>query len=100
MYVCTYEYLNTCNSTGSITFVDFLEVMTEVMGQTTKWGSMQTRLEGYVGFDTIQEQIRRKSLRRGFEFNVMVVGEWGTSLCTTNVCVHALGSSDGRCLFT
>ena len=71
-----------------------------MMGQTTKWGSMQTRLEGYVGFDTIQEQIRRKSLRRGFEFNVMVVGEWGTCLCTTNVCVHALGSSDGWCLFT
>ena len=47
------------------------------MGQTTKWGAMQTKLEGYVGFDTIQEQIRRKSLRKGFEFNVMVVGEWG-----------------------
>lgn len=66
---------HTCNSTGSITFADFLEVMSEVMGQTTKWGSMQTKLEGYVGFDTIQEQIRRKSLRKGFEFNVMVVGE-------------------------
>ena len=58
--------------------------MSEVMGQTTKWGSMQTKLEGYVGFDTIQEQIRRKSLRKGFEFNVMVVGELGTCLC---VCV-------------
>lgn len=40
----------------------------------THWGKLKTVLEGYVGFDTVQEQIRKKSLKRGFEFNLMVVG--------------------------
>lgn len=43
--------------------------------QTTQWGKMKTTLDSYVGFDTIQEQIRKKSLKRGFELNIMVVGE-------------------------
>ena len=34
-----------------------------------------TVLDGYVGFDTLTEQIRKKALQQGFEFNVMVVGE-------------------------
>ena len=34
----------------------------------------ETLLEGYVGIDTLTEQIRKKALRRGFEFNIMVVG--------------------------
>ena len=58
-----------------MTFADFLELMSEVMAQTTRWGNLGTKLEGYVGFDTVQEQIRKKSLKRGFEFNLMVVGE-------------------------
>ena len=49
--------------------------MSEVMAQTTRWGNLSTKLDGYVGFDTVQEQIRKKSLKRGFEFNLMVVGE-------------------------
>jgi len=36
---------------------------------------MKTALEGYVGIDTLTEQIRKKALRQGFEFNVMVVGK-------------------------
>ena len=32
-------------------------------------------LDGYVGIDTLTEQIRMKNLRRGFEFNLMVVGK-------------------------
>ena len=31
----------------------------------------ETLLEGYVGIDTLTEQIRKKALRRGFEFNKM-----------------------------
>ena len=50
--------------------------MSEVMVQTTRWGNLATKLDGYVGFDTVQEQIRKKSLKRGFEFNLMVVGMW------------------------
>lgn len=60
---------------GFMTFGDFIELMSEVMVQTTRWGNLATKLEGYVGFDTVQEQIRKKNLKRGFEFNLMVVGE-------------------------
>ena len=35
---------------------------------------MQTKLDGYVGFDTVLEQQRKKFLKKGFEFNLMVVG--------------------------
>ena len=58
-----------------MSFAEFLELMADVMSQTTRWGNLATKLNGYVGFDTIQEQIRKKSLKRGFELNLMVVGE-------------------------
>ena len=61
---------------GAMTFGDFIELMSEVMVQTTRWGNLATKLEGYVGFDTVQEQIRKKNLKRGFELNLMVVGEY------------------------
>ena len=58
----------------TISFAEFLELMGEILAETTRWGGLSTKLDGYVGFDTIQEQIRKKSLKRGFEFNLMVVG--------------------------
>ena len=64
-----------------------MELMSEVMIQTTRWGTLQTKLDGYVGFDTVQEQIKRKLLRRGFEFNIIVVGEY-VSVCVC-VCVFS-----------
>jgi len=67
---------------GSMSFADFLELMAEAMAQTTRWGNLSTKLDGYVGFDTIQEQIRKKSLKRGFELNLMVVGESGLGKST------------------
>ncbi len=73
---------------GRISFADFLELMAEVMSQTTRWGNLATKLDGYVGFDTVQEQIRKKSLKRGFEFNLMVVGECIPWLPTHTLCVH------------
>lgn len=39
--------------------------------------SAATPLSGYVGFDTLTKQIETKLLRRGFQFNVMVVGQSG-----------------------
>ena len=60
---------------GTMSFAEFLELMADVMSQTTRWGNLSTKLSGYVGFDTIQEQIKRKSIKRGFELNLMVVGE-------------------------
>lgn len=41
-----------------------------------------TLLEGYIGIDTLTEQIRKKALRQGFEFNVMVVGGSGLGKST------------------
>lgn len=31
--------------------------------------------ESYVGFDSITKQIERKSVKRGFQFNVICVGK-------------------------
>lgn len=67
---------------GTMSFAEFLELMADVMSQTTRWGNLATKLNGYVGFDTVQEQIRKKSLKRGFELNLMVVGETGLGKST------------------
>lgn len=68
----------------TIAFADFLEMMGEILTETTRWGNLTTRLDGYVGFDTIQEQIRKKSLKKGFEFNVIVVGEYDSVIHTVH----------------
>lgn len=60
---------------GLLSYQNFIEIMMETMQAMTHWGKLKTVLEGYVGFDTVQEQIRKKSLKRGFEFNLMVVGK-------------------------
>lgn len=31
---------------------------------------------GYVGFANLPNQVHRKSVKKGFEFTLMVVGEW------------------------
>jgi septin 3/9/12 len=36
----------------------------------------EIRAESYVGFDSITQQIEHKLLKRGFQFNVIVVGEF------------------------
>jgi septin family protein len=40
--------------------------------------------EGYVGFGSLPDQVYRKAVRKGFEFNLMVVGESG--LGKVNCC--------------
>ena len=39
-------------------------------------------LLGYIGIDTIIEQMRKKTMKTGFDFNIMVVGmlRWDLSL--------------------
>lgn len=33
---------------------------------------------GYVGFANLPNQVHRKSVKKGFEFTLMVVGEWSS----------------------
>lgn len=50
----------------------------------------------HVGFDSITNQIERRLLRRGFQFNVMVVGQSGlgkTTLVNTLFASHLVDSS-------
>jgi len=52
-------------------------------------------LNGYVGFDTITQQIEKKLLKRGFQFNVMVVGQSGlgkSTLVNTIFASHLIDS--------
>ena len=46
-----------------LSYNSFIDIMSKVMMQTTQWGKMKSSLESYVGFDTIQEQIRKKALK-------------------------------------
>jgi hypothetical protein len=41
----------------------------------------EIRAASYVGFDSITRQIEHKLLKRGFQFNVIVVGSFHFSLC-------------------
>ncbi|XP_060271007.1 septin-7 isoform X1 [Ovis aries] len=46
------------------------------------WECQQKNLEGYVGFANLPNQVYRKSVKRGFEFTLMVVGESGLGKST------------------
>ena len=63
---------------------------------TTRWGALQTALDGYVGFDTVLEQQRKKFLKKGFEFNLMVVGEWILILIVPLILNKSLDSGGNR----
>lgn len=57
--------------------------------------SLQTLLNSYVGFDTITQQIEKKLLKKGFQFNVMVVGQSGlgkSTLVNTIFASHLIDS--------
>lgn len=70
-------------ATGVINWVEFKDLIIDLLHTTTtRWGALQTPLDGYVGFDTVLEQQRKKFLKKGFEFNLMVVGESGLGKST------------------
>lgn len=50
--------------------------MADTLTETTQWGNLKTDVAGYVGIDTLQDQIRKKVLKKGFEFNIIVVGKF------------------------
>uniref|UniRef100_F7ASV9 Septin n=1 Tax=Ornithorhynchus anatinus TaxID=9258 RepID=F7ASV9_ORNAN len=43
---------------------------------------INSNLLGYIGIDTIIEQMRRKTMKTGFDFNIMVVGQSGLGKST------------------
>jgi septin 7 len=49
---------------------------------STANSSKQRNLDGYVGFANLPNQVYRKSVKKGFEFNLMVIGESGLGKST------------------
>ncbi|EJD02284.1 septin ring protein [Fomitiporia mediterranea MF3/22] len=58
----------------------------------------EVRATSYVGFDTITQQIEHKLLKRGFQFNVIVVGQTGLGKSTmiNSIFASHLIDSKGR----
>lgn len=51
------------------------------LGESDTQGIIKGRdLFGYVGIEAVLDQMRRKTMKAGFEFNIMVVGKWNIGL--------------------
>lgn len=63
---------------------------------------INANLLGYIGIDTIIEQMRKKTMKTGFDFNIMVVGrkglveELGTMAGCTPMRPGGRASPEGR----
>lgn len=57
--------------------------------------SINSNLLGYIGIDTIIEQMRKKTMKTGFDFNIMVVGMKGRGSLEAVVA----GSTEGPVSF-
>ena len=55
----------------------------------------EIRAQSYVGFDSITQQIEHKLLKRGFQFNVILVGEYPCSSLQEGSLVAWLGGECG-----
>ena len=54
-------------------------------------------MAGHVGFDSLPDQLVNKEVNKGFDFNILCVGEWRTSvLCACSV--RYVWRSSGVCL--
>jgi len=62
----------------------------------------EIRAQSYVGFDSITQQIEHKLLKRGFQFNVIVVGVYSLPLSAALLlcwgCQHDGLEAGDRCL--
>jgi hypothetical protein len=57
---------------------------TEKMSETKSYSNLSQDTSGYVGFANLPNQVHRKSVKKGFEFTLMVAGEYfsqNTSIC-------------------
>ncbi|XP_051888664.1 neuronal-specific septin-3-like isoform X5 [Pristis pectinata] len=66
-------------------------IKTSIMSEHSRDGGIKQPMQnekpgsdhfGYVGIDSILEQMRRKAMKQGFEFNIMVVGQSGLGKST------------------
>jgi hypothetical protein len=46
--------------------------------------------DSYVGFDSITKQIEKKSVKRGFQFNVICVGKQSTFPACSRIADHEI----------
>jgi hypothetical protein len=55
--------------------LDFIHTSTTSLSKSEAMASPTVFPNSHVGFDSITSQIERKLLKRGFQFNVICVGE-------------------------
>eukprot|EP00049_Salpingoeca_infusionum_P019291 m.361213 g.361213 ORF g.361213 m.361213 type:complete len:399 (+) comp19418_c0_seq1:146-1342(+) len=66
----------------TLDLAEFMNITLKVLSRTTEWGTLSTPTDGEVGFHRIHQQIQSRLLKRGFEFNVVVVGNTGLGKST------------------
>lgn len=47
-------------------------------------------MASYVGFANLPNQVHRKSVKKGFEFTLMVVGEFSGLFLSTNMALYLI----------
>lgn len=55
-----------------------------------KYGDSTKELDGYVGFANLPNQVYRKSVKRGFDFTLMVVGRYNSEIYTFGMYLYAV----------
>jgi len=72
--------LNQLNVSEYMFLVKDFEIITYLLCSLFQFASLET--PGYVGFANLPNQVHRKSVKKGFEFTLMVVGESGLGKST------------------
>ena len=67
--------IDVTDGTDALEFEAFLDLFRTLLRHTNNWGRLSTPVDKPVGIDSLPAQLQRKSVKRGFEFNLMVVGE-------------------------
>lgn len=59
---------------STVSLAQFKQILVAVLSNTTTWGKLRTQATDKIGFDSLPMQVVRRSLWRGFSFNIIVVG--------------------------